>query len=255
MCKTFWAARCSCKSILAHLSFVRRFCHLPISPNTPSSTWICYVKVGWCWGWDGQRSHRQIAAMGDFIEQCRALLLLNGQLIDSSQLNYQDALTDGYNDMRKKLQVPSPAADFFVCMPLTLPLPSLVAVPSFSYCTRCGGCHPRRSCRAHGHASLNAQRNTDQHKAFFLLAKVWAPRRRMADAQRELLSVETDGEAKTVDSEVEDFAPPEPAQPVGPAPDAPAKSVRKQRCDAVVGSPARCQSSFAAALNQSTGWV
>lgn len=43
-------------------------------------------------------------ALSDFIAQSRALLLLNGTLIDSSQLDYQAALTHGYNDMRAKLE-------------------------------------------------------------------------------------------------------------------------------------------------------
>lgn len=44
-------------------------------------------------------------AMSSLIFEARALLLLNATLIDASQLNYQIALTEGYNDMRKKLSV------------------------------------------------------------------------------------------------------------------------------------------------------
>ena len=42
-------------------------------------------------------------AMSNFVIQSRALLLLNGAMISTQQLDYQIALTDGYNDMRKKL--------------------------------------------------------------------------------------------------------------------------------------------------------
>lgn len=42
-------------------------------------------------------------AMVQFIAESRRLLLLNGTLIDASQMDYQIAVTAGYNDMRSKL--------------------------------------------------------------------------------------------------------------------------------------------------------
>ncbi len=43
-------------------------------------------------------------AMSSFLFEARALLLLNGTLIDSTQIDFQEVLIEGYNDMRLKLR-------------------------------------------------------------------------------------------------------------------------------------------------------